>query len=135
MYSMKETCKQVHMPYETLKYYCNEGLIPNVKRDEHNFRIFDDRDIAWINSLSCLKNCGMRITEMKQYVALCLKGETSIPERQIILAQKRNALLDKLAEIEDSIHYIDQKQQFYADVLAGKTKYVSNLIPPDDTAE
>lgn len=30
MYSMKETCKQVGMTYETLKFYCNEGLIPNV---------------------------------------------------------------------------------------------------------
>lgn len=34
MYSMKETCEKVGMNYETLKYYCNEGLIPNVKRNE-----------------------------------------------------------------------------------------------------
>ena len=27
MYSMKETCEKVGMTYETLKYYCNEGLI------------------------------------------------------------------------------------------------------------
>ena len=55
MYSMKEVCDLTGMKYETLKYYCNEGLVPNVKRNENNYRVFDDRDVAWINSLSCLK--------------------------------------------------------------------------------
>lgn len=31
MYTMKQTCNKVGMNYETLKFYCNEGLIPNVK--------------------------------------------------------------------------------------------------------
>lgn len=128
MYSMKEVCKEVNMPYETLKYYCNEGLIPNVKRNKNNYRIFDDRDIAWIKSLSCLKQCGMSISEMKQYVNLCLLGESSIPERKIILTRKKEALLRKLNEINDCIAYIDTKQQFYDDVLNGQTKYFSNLI-------
>lgn len=29
MYSMKETCEKLNISYETLKYYCNEGLIPD----------------------------------------------------------------------------------------------------------
>ncbi|MGN1174800.1 MAG: MerR family transcriptional regulator [Roseburia sp.] len=31
---------------ETLKFYCNQGLVPNVKRDKNNRRIFSDKDIA-----------------------------------------------------------------------------------------
>lgn len=128
MYSMKEVCREVDMPYETLKYYCNEGLVPNVKRNENNYRIFDDQDIAWIKSLTCLKRCGMKISEMKEYVNLCLVGESSIPERKSILAKKKEVLLDKLKEINDCIEYIDTKQQFYNDVLNGKVEYFSNLI-------
>lgn len=52
---MKKVCTLTGMTYETLKYYCNEGLIPNVKRNKNNYRVFDDRDVAWIESLSCLK--------------------------------------------------------------------------------
>ena len=74
MFTMKEACEQTHLPYETLKFYCNQGLVPNVKRDKNNRRIFDVRDIAWINSLNCLKNCGMSIAEMKEYIELCLIG-------------------------------------------------------------
>ena len=33
MYTMKEVCKETGMTYEGLKFYCNQGLVPNVKRD------------------------------------------------------------------------------------------------------
>lgn len=128
MYSMKETCEKVGMSYQTLKFYCNQGLIPNVKRDKNNYRIFDDKDIGWIKSLSCLKKCGMSIKEIREYLALCLKGEATIPERKLLLNMKRNKLVEELNQIQESIDYIDWKQGFYDDVLSGKTKYFSYLI-------
>ena len=129
MYSMKEACALTHMTYENLKFYCNEGLVPNVKRDSRNYRVFDEHDIKWIQSLNCLKNCGMSIAEMKEYLALCLKGESSIPERKVILAGKREALLQSITELQKAIAFIDWKQGFYDDVLSGKTAYYSNLVP------
>lgn len=131
-YSMKEACEKTGLTYDALKFYCNEGLVPNVKRDKNNYRIFDDKDIEWINSLSCLKNCGMSIAEMKEYMALCLKGISSIPERKKILDGKLRELENKKEEIQDSIDYIHWKHKFYDDVLAGKKEYFSNLISTED---
>lgn len=34
LYSMKQACQKVGMTYEALKFYCNQGLVPNVKRDK-----------------------------------------------------------------------------------------------------
>ena len=127
LYTMKQTCEKTGLTYDTLKFYCNEGLIPNVKRDKNNYRVFNDKDIAWIKSLSCLKSCGMSIVEMKEYLALCLKGESTIPERQEILNNKLKELEYKINKIQDSINYIHWKQNFYNDVLSGKTQYYSNL--------
>lgn len=132
MYTMKEACAKTGLRYETLKFYCNQGLVPNVKRDSQNRRIFNDRDIAWINSLNCLKNCSMGIAEMKEYIALCLQGEGTIPERKLILEAKRKALEAERKRIEDAMAYIDWKQGFYEDVLSGKTKYFINLIASDE---
>ena len=128
MYSMKETCNLVGLSYETLKFYCNKGLIPNVKRDENNYRIFDENNINWIKSLTCLKKCGLSIKEMKEYLDLCLQGKSSINKRKIMLEQKRKDLELKKKEIDDSLAYINWKQNFYNDVLSGKTEYFSYLI-------
>ena len=129
MYSMKKACTLTNMTYENLKFYCNEGLVPNVKRDSRNYRVFDEHDIKWIQSLNCLKRCGMSIAEMKEYLALCMDGEGTIPERKMILAEKKETLLQSIAELQKSVAYIDWKQGFYDDVLSGKTAYYSNLVP------
>lgn len=131
LYSMKDVCRKTGMTYEALKFYCNQGLVPNVKRDANNYRVFDDRDVAWIESLGCLKRCGMSIQEMKHYVGLCSQGEASIPKRQDLLDQKRGQLLERIRELEDAVRYIDWKQGFYEDVLSGRTPYVSNLLPEE----
>lgn len=129
MYSMKEACTLTNMTYENLKFYCNEGLVPNVKRDRRNYRVFDEHDIKWIQSLNCLQSCGMSIAEMKQYLALCMEGEGTIPERKMILAEKKETLLQSITELQKAVAYIDWKQGFYDDVLSGKTAYYSNLVP------
>ena len=132
MYTMKQACQKVGMTYETLKYYCNEGLVPNVKRDKNNYRVFNEDDIEWIKNLTCLKKCGMTIQDMKIYIGLCLQGESSIPERKIILDKQKEELIDKMNELQECIEYINWKQQFYDDVLSGKIKYYSNLIKVED---
>ena len=131
LYTMMQVCRETGMTYEALKFYCNEGLVPNVKRDAGNRRVFDERDVACIKSLPCLKQCGMSIQEMKQYLALCLEGERYIPERKMLLAEKREQLLERIRELEDSVDDIDHKQQFYDDVLSGRRPYESNLLPTE----
>lgn len=131
MYTIQQVCKEANMSYQTLKYYCNEGLVPNVKRDINNHRIFDEHDMKWIKDLICLKKCNMSIEEMKQYLALCLKGKSTIIERKEMLKRKQDSLRSTIKELEASIAYIDWKQEFYDEVLEGKREYISNLIPND----
>lgn len=134
IYTMMQVCKEANLTYQALKFYCNEGLIPNVKRDKNNRRIFDERDLKWIQDLVCLKKCGMSIQEMKQYLDLCLEGQSTIPQRKEMLTKKQEALRSSIQELEDCVAYIDWKQNFYDEVLSGKRPYVSNLIRVDENA-
>ena len=129
IYTMMQACHETGMTYQGLKFYCNEGLVPNVKRDRINRRIFDERDIAWIKSLQCLRDCGMSIADMKEYMKLCLLGQDSIPERKIILERRRLLLQNQIDNLKRSIEYIDGKQKFYDEVLSGEREYMSNLMP------
>jgi len=128
MYTMMQVCRELDMTYQTLKFYCNEGLVPNVKRDKNNRRIFDEPTVKWIKDLNCLKKCGMSIEEMKQYLDLCLQGEKTILQRKSMLAEKQELLREEIKQRQASIDYIDWKQNFYDEILAGKKPYVSNLI-------
>jgi len=129
MYTMKQACEKTGLTYETLKFYCNQGLVPNVKRDSQNRRVFDDMDIAWINSLNCLRGCNMGIQEMRHYIDLVLAGNDTIPERRVILDAKRRALEEERKRIDDAIAYIEWKHRFYDDVEAGR---IPTMAPKDD---
>lgn len=128
MYSMKQVCTKLNMSYDTLKFYCNSGLIPNVQRDKNNYRVFDGRTVAWISSLGCLKKCGMSIKDIKTYLNLCLQGESTIPERKKMLNLQKEMLLKQVEEINKSLYYIDYKENWYDQVLSGEIEYTSNLI-------
>lgn len=132
MYTMKDVCKKLNISYDTLKYYCNEGLVPNVKRGANNYRLFDENDVYWINSLLCLRRCGMSIQDMKQYMHYCLQGKSAIEERIEMLEKTKEDLYHQLDEINDSIDYVTKKIQLYQDMADGKKEYVSHLIDVDE---
>lgn len=128
MYKMKDVCEMTNISYETLKYYCNEGLVPNHKRDKNNHRIFTENDVNWIRGLMCLRQCGMSIKDMKTYMDLCFIGFDSINERKKMLNKTRDDLLREIELIKESLEFIDDKQKYYDDLLDGKIEYQSYLI-------
>lgn len=125
---MKDVCRKLNMSYDTLKYYCNEGLVPNMKRGANNYRLFDDNDLYWINSLLCLRKCGMSIQDMKNYMNYCLVGKSAIDDRIEMLEKSKENLLKQIKDINDSIDYVDKKIQLYKEMADGKREYVSHLI-------
>ena len=131
MYNMKDVCDKTNLSYETLRYYCNLGLVPNVKRDKNNYRLFDDRDVAWINGLQCLWKCGLSIKELQDYMELAKKGKSTILQRKAMLDSKLSDLLDIKSEIDHSIAYIKDKNLYYDKVLSGEIEYSSNIVNVD----
>lgn len=117
-FSMKETCARVGISYETLKFYCNQGLVPNVKRADNNYRYFDQHDITWIKGLLFLKKCGMGIDEMRHYVELCLAGTHTIPERQSILRRKQAEVKKQIEELQMAEEFITHKLNYYNERIA-----------------
>ena len=124
---MKEVYEEVGLTYETLKYYCNEELVPNHKRDKNNYRIFDEKDIAWIKGLMKLRACGMTIKDMKTYMHLCIEGISTIAERKEMLNHTKKNLELEMTRIEESIEYITEKNHYYDQIISGEIEYQSNL--------
>lgn len=127
MYTVKEVCEMTGISYHTLKYYCRQGIIPQVGRDEANHRVFDEKNVGWIRSVLTLRNIHMGIEEMKEFSGLCLQGRETIPQRKQLLAAHEQKLLQEQERIAQALEELRATQQEYDDILAGRIPYVCDL--------
>ena len=93
-YTISEAAALVGLPPSTLRYYDKEGLIPNITR-KNGIRVFEDVDIRFLGLLNCLKNTGMPIKRIKEYVELTKEGDTTLAERYELIREQRQFVQDQ----------------------------------------
>ncbi|WP_330587613.1 MerR family transcriptional regulator [Anaerocolumna sedimenticola] len=82
-YTIKQVSEKTGLSIYALRYYDKEGLLPLVKRSPSGIRKFTDNDIDWIGLICCLKNSGMSIDNIKEFMNLCLQGNETVETRKI----------------------------------------------------
>ena len=126
-YTMKETCDITGLTYDALKLYCNKGLVQFHKRDKNNRRIFTYHNLGWLESLKTLKQCGMSIEEIQEYLRLCMQGKSTLLERKAMLEQKEEDVHKDIAKLKQTLDSIAWKKSLYDDFISGKREYYTNL--------
>jgi DNA-binding transcriptional MerR regulator len=111
--NISEIAKRLGVTAHTLRYYEKIGLIENIGRDESGKRAYSEQDCSWIAFILRLKRIKMPITEITRYAKLRYQGDETIDERsQLLIAQKEN-LLKQIAELNESVKFIDDKIRIY----------------------
>ena len=130
-YTIGQMAKKLGVSTSTLRYYDSEGLLPFVGRTSGGARVFRDEDMPMINIIGCLKAGGMSIKDIKRYVDLCGEGDATIERRLDMIRNQREAVMDKMRELQDNLDALDYKLWYYqtADRL-GSCEQVDVL--PDD---
>lgn len=120
-YTVKEFAEMFHTTEHTVRYYTDIGLLP-CKRDGGNHRIFDETAVNWMKGITCLKNCGMPMKDIKSYFDLCRveESEENLLARYRIIARQHDAAHKKAAEAKAAADYIDFKLKHYEEILAGR---------------
>ncbi|MDF2871168.1 MAG: transcriptional regulator, MerR family [Anaerocolumna sp.] len=116
MYTIKQVSARTGLSIYTLRYYDKEGLLPLVKRTPSGIRKFSDDDIAWIGLICCLKNSGMSIEKIKEFMNLCLKGEETVEPRKDILLVHKQHILDQMQELKNSLDTVNYKIDHYKEI-------------------
>lgn len=119
--TIKEAARQVGLTVHTVRYYEKEGLLPTLKRDLYGNRIFERPDIQWLELITCLRQTGMSIADMRQIVELSMEGDHTIPLRKKILKEHKQAMEEKMKEINRAFKKIDEKLAWY-DMLEQRKK-------------
>lgn len=112
-YSIAEVAEKTHLTPHTLRYYEKEGLLPFVDRSDSGNRDFKDKDLEWLELICCLKNTGMPIKQIKEYIQLCLKGDNTIDVRREIFIKHREEVISQIAELQRNLDKINCKINFY----------------------
>lgn len=116
MFTCIQVAKQLHMTEHTIRYYTDKGLVPNVQRDHNNIRLFDETSLNWLRGVKFLKDSGMSIKAIKEYVDLCLEGDSTIQARYEIVLQQSLTAKAQLEEAKKRVDYLEKKLKHYQDI-------------------
>ncbi len=96
-YTRKEISDILKIGIETLRYYEKLGIIPEPKRSETSYRLYNNDDILRLKFIKRLKELGFSLKEIYEILQL-LKDNKN--ENKGIL---KNKCLEKISQIESKI--------------------------------
>ena len=117
MYTIKEVADKMDVSEHTLRFWAKSGFFPFVKRDHNNIRQFSEDDLAWVKIVKCLRSVGTENKAIKRYIDLCVKGDSTIPERYGIIQATKLKALQQMEELQKQLDLLEFKEKFYQNLI------------------
>lgn len=108
-----EVAEETGLTAHTLRYYEDEGLIPQVERNGAGHRRYRRDHVRWIGLLDRLRTSGMSIARMRQYVRLAVRGEETADERGALLERHAADIEARIAELGRCLEIVRAKIDLY----------------------
>lgn len=107
--TIKEISEQLGVSQDTLRYYEKVGMIPPVTRTKGGIRDYQEDDIAWVKLATCMRNAGLPVKVMIDYLNLYKQGDSTIQVRCDLLKEQREKLLEQRKQIEETLERLNYK--------------------------
>jgi DNA-binding transcriptional MerR regulator len=98
---------------DTLRYYEREGLIGPIQRSSGGQRRYDQDDIAWIGLITCFREAGLGIADLRRFTSL-LRVDGQPQDRVTFLRERREELLDRVQRTQSALRVLDDKIAHYS---------------------
>ena len=120
--TIAEVGRKYNLTPDTLRYYEKIGLVTNVPRTENGIRNYDDKTCKRIEFIKCMREAGVEIEILIQYIKLFEQGKNTVKSRKELLEEQREKLLKKQKNINDTINRLNYKLELYDEIIKGKRK-------------
>ncbi|GAA0133628.1 MerR family transcriptional regulator [Paenibacillus sp. YSY-4.3] len=107
---------------DTLRYYERIGLIPRVNRNPGGIREYTEEDCKWVEFVKCMRDVGLPIEALTEYVRLFQQGDETIEARKELLAEQRNQLQTRMDEMKKTLDRLDIKITRYEQTVFEKER-------------
>jgi len=111
--TIAEVSHKCDISADTLRYYERIGLIPPVNRNPKGIRDYTEEDCRWIEFIKCMRNAGLPIEVLIEYVALFQQGDQTVDARKDLLIEQRKQLVKKMEEMKKTIERLNYKIERY----------------------
>ncbi|MEF2093334.1 MerR family transcriptional regulator [Bacillus sp. CFBP9009] len=112
--NIKVVSEKTGVSADTIRYYERIGLIPPVKRDKNGVRDLDDEDIRWIEFSRHMREAGVSIEALIEYIELFKNGDdANIPARVGILCDERDEMQKRIDLMQSALDRLNYKIDNY----------------------
>ncbi|MHC1681460.1 MAG: MerR family transcriptional regulator [Clostridiaceae bacterium] len=123
-YTIRQVAEKMGVTVPTLRYYDKEGLMPFVDKKQDGTRVFKDEDFQGLAIITCMKNSGMPIKDIKRYMDLCQEGDSTLHKRLEIFFERKEAVLNQMEELNKVLETINHKIWYYETAIEAGTEAV-----------
>lgn len=111
--TISEVSKKYDISTDTLRYYERIGLLPPVPRTKSGLRDYDENSCKSVEFIKCMRNAGLPIEALIEYMTLYREGDSTAEARMAILVEQREALLGRIEEMQNTLARLDRKIEMY----------------------
>lgn len=115
--TIKEVSEKFGITADTLRYYERVGVIPPVTRTESGIRNYQESDLAWVKNAVCLRDAGVPVEMLIEYVKLTELGDQSYDSRRKLLAEAREEVLAARKKYDIALAKLNYKIAMYDRVI------------------
>ena len=116
-YSVGETAKMFGIAPSALRYYESEGLLEPVPKNEGGRRVYGTKEIRRIRFIITLREAGISVEGIRQYVDLFYAGAETIGERKQILVDHLDRLKQEAERLNELISQLEEMINTYEDTF------------------
>ncbi|MGN6715252.1 DNA-binding transcriptional regulator, MerR family [Anaerocolumna jejuensis DSM 15929] len=120
--TIAEASRKYELSQDTLRYYERIGLLPRVNRNKSGIRDYTEEDCGWIEFVKCMRNAGLPIEVLIEYVSLYQKGDSSLEARRELLVEQRTLLMAKMEEMKVTLERLNGKIDRYDQIYIPNQK-------------
>lgn len=129
-YTIGEMARRLGIAPSALRYYDKEGLLPFIERSGSGVRLFQEKDVEWLQVIGCLKAAGMSIRGIRSFIDLAMQGDETIRERLELFRSQRERVQRQMEALQTTLETLDFKCWYYETAqAAGSMEGLKKLTP------
>ena len=121
MYTIGQVSQMFNIPISTLRYYDKEGFFPNLKRSS-GIRRFGEQDIEALKVIECLKESGLELKDVKQFIKWATKGSSTYKNRKELFEKRKIAVEQEIKKLQKTLNILEYKCWYYDKAIKDGTE-------------